>query len=202
LQPREGTHPILHATANLPTTLSWPVPITASEGSAWQTTPLLVLEDDPAIWRESQWLGLWQTPREQRGLLPNLPVFDEGIDTRNGPWTVALAAQRRDQPEGVRSGRLVVVGSNSWFADPIAFARQETDGRVSLVSPGNAELFEAAVLWLAGEDELIAQSAGARATPLVGAIDAGALSALRWALVAGLPIGVLLLGIVWRVVKG
>ena len=202
LQSPEGTHPILRATANLPTTLSWPVPIRVGKDSPWQTTPLLVLEEDPAIWSESQWLGFWQTPRAQRGLVPNQPVFDEGIDTREGPWTVALAAQRGDQPEGVRSGRVVVVGSNSWFADPIAFARQETDGRVALISPGNAELFEAAVLWLAGEDELIAQSAGARAMPLVGAMDAGTLSALRWLLVAGLPIGVLLLGIVWRMVRG
>ncbi len=198
-----GQHPILSATQHLPTTLSWPVPISASESnSTWLTTPLLIVEDDPAVWGESQWLGLWQTPREQRGLIPGLPTFDEGIDSRGGPWVIALAAERRNQPAGVRSGRVVVVGSNAWFADPIAFARHETDGRVALVSPGNTELFEAAVLWLAGEDELIAQSAGARATPLVGPLGAGALSALRWALVAGLPLGTLALGVLWRVVRG
>ncbi len=76
------------------------------------------------------------------------------------------------------------------------------DGRVVPVNPGNAELFEAAVLWLAGEDELVAQSAGARATPLVGDIAPGRLAAVRWALVAGLPLATLILGIAWRVTRG
>ncbi len=202
LRANTGSHPILAATRNLRTTLSWPVAITANTNTSWHTTPLLVADNDPSIWGESQWLPLWQTPREQRGLIPGLPIYNEDIDQRGGPWTVALAAERTDQPQGVRAGRVVVVGSNAWFADPIAFARQETDGRLSLVSPGNAELFEAAVLWLAGEDELIAQSAGARATPLVGSISPGTLSALRWALVAGLPLGTLALGMLWRMVKG
>lgn len=202
LRGAEGGHAILAATRNLPTTLSWTIPITVRDGAPWRTTPLLIAPDDTSVWGESQWLRLWQTRGEQRDLLPDQPVFDAGVDRRGGPWTVALAAERADQPESTRSGRLVVVGSNAWFADPVAFKYRSTDNRVALASPGNAELFEAAVLWLAGEDELIAQSAGARATPLVGSINPGALTALRWALVAGLPALTLVVGVVWRAARG
>jgi hypothetical protein len=197
----EGEQPILTAVRNLRVVLSWPVALTNAEDAAVRETALLTI-DDRAAWGESQWHGLWRTPRDQRGLLPDAPVFDQGADRRDGPWTVADAYERADQPAGARDGRIVVVGSNSWFADPIAFERRVQDGRVVPVNPGNAELFEAAVLWLAGEDELVAQSAGARATPLVGDIASGRLTAVRWALVAGLPLATLILGIAWRVARG
>ena len=74
--------------------------------------------------------------------------------------------------------------------------------RVALVSPGNAELFEAAVLWLAGQDELIATSAGARSTAMVKPLSPGSLTALRWGLIAGLPLMTLGLGILWRLARG
>ncbi|MDQ7014467.1 MAG: hypothetical protein Q9O74_11310 [Planctomycetota bacterium] len=219
-----SAHAILEATRNLPTALSWPIPLTTAPDATVTTTPLLTIDadphvgndtdthagsdvgGDPAIWGESQWLRLWQTPAEQRQLLPDPPRFDEGVDRRvpadGGPWVVALAATRPDQAENARSGRIVVVGSNAWFADPLAFAYETTDGRVALRTPGNAELFEAAILWLAGQDELIAASASARARPLIKPLDPGTLTALRWALVAGLPLLTLGLGIVWRIVRG
>ena len=201
LRAADTEHPILAATRNLRTVLSWPVAISAADGAALHLAPLLVA-GEPSMWRETQWLGYWQTPREQRGLLPNAPAFDEGVDARDGPWTLAAALSRADQPTDSRAGRIVVVGSNSWFADPIAFERHAPDGRVALVSPGNAELFEAAVLWLAGQDELIATSAGARSTAMVKPLSPGSLTALRWGLIAGLPLLSLGLGILWRVARG
>jgi len=197
----EGQHAILAATRGLRTVLSWPVAIETAPTAAMRAVPLLVV-DDAGAWGESQWLGFWQTPREQRDLLPNAPAFDQDLDRRGGPWTVAAALSRTDLPPDSRSGRVVVVGSNSWFADPIAFQHHAPDGRVALVSPGNAEWFEAAVRWLAGEEELIATSAGARATPLVGPIEGGVLRLLRWALIAGLPLATLGLGVAWRLVRG
>ncbi len=209
-----SAHAILAATRNLPTALSWPIPLTTSPDATVTTTPLLTIDadpgndTDPAIWGESQWLRLWQTPAKQRQLLPDPPRFDAGVDQSapagggGGPWVVALAATRTDQAAGARSGRVVVVGSNAWFADPLAFAYETTDGRVALRTPGNAELFEAAILWLAGQDELIAASASARARPLIKPLDPRTLTALRWALVAGLPLLTLGLGIVWRIVRG
>lgn len=201
LRPEEGDHPILGAVRNLPTELAWAIPITVStEEGAARVTALLVAPDDGSTWAETQWLRLWQTPGPQRGNLAEPPRYDEGIDGHDGPWVVALAAERSDARAGSRAGRVVVVGSNSWFADPVAFNYQSTDGRVALAAPGNAELFEASVLWLAGQDELIGQSAGSRATPLVGPIDAGTLSMIRWGLVAGLPLLTLVVGVLWRLV--
>jgi hypothetical protein len=203
LRAREGEHPILSASANLPTLLPWAISLRRSrpEG-ALRVTNLLEAPDDNATWGETQWLRLWQTPRPQRPMIPDKPEPNAGIDDTDGPWTVALAAERADAPAGSRQGRIVVVGSNGWYSDPAAFQYVVTDGRVSLASPGNAELFEAAVLWLAGQDESIAQSAGARSTAMVGPIEPAKLSLLRWALVAGLPLGTLGLGVVWRLVRG
>ncbi|MBK7404642.1 MAG: hypothetical protein IPJ41_08400 [Phycisphaerales bacterium] len=203
LLPERGEQPVLTAIRNLPTVLPWATPIEVTGGpSALRATPLLIAPNDGPTWAEKQWLGLWQTPRAQRGNMAEPPKYDDGIDGRDGPWTVALAAERADAPPDSRMGRILIVGSNSWFADPVAFNYQSTDGRVALAAPGNSELFEAGVLWLAGQDELIAQSAGARATPLVGPIDAGRLRLIRWGLVAGLPMLTLLAGVVWRVVRG
>ncbi|HZW09152.1 MAG TPA: hypothetical protein VFF69_04545 [Phycisphaerales bacterium] len=198
--PGGGGHAILGATSNLPTLLSYPVPIEWSGGSVASVTPLLTVEASADAWGETQWVRLWQTPREQRPLLPERPGPDEGVDDTEGPWTVGAAVERAG---GIaRTGRIVVVGSSGWFFDPVAARYQATDGRVALAWPGNAELFEAAVLWLAGQDELIAQSAGARSTPLVGPIEPGRLRALRWGLVAGLPLLTLGVGVAWRVVRG
>jgi hypothetical protein len=90
-----------------------------------------------------------------------------------------------------------VVGSFDWFFDEWTRPATIVDERIVADNPGNAELFEAAVLWLAGQDELIARSPTARATPRIESIDPGRLSALRWSLVGGLPGLVLLLGVLW-----
>lgn len=198
--PRGDEHPVLSAIRNLRTLLPYPVPIAWSDEGA-VVEPLLVVDEDPATWGETQWLRLWQTPREQRPLLPDKPRFHEGADDGEGPWAVAVAAERADAG-GSRAGRVVIVGANGWFFDPIAARRQLTDGRIAPAWPGNAELFEASVLWLAGQDELIAQSAGARAAPLVGPLDRQTLSLLRWGLLAGLPLLTLAAGVVWRLARG
>jgi hypothetical protein len=199
--PRGEGHVVLGATSNLLTMLSYPVPIEWSGAAGVEVTPLLTVAESGSVWGETQWVRLWQTPREQRPLLPEKPRPDAGVDDTEGPWTVAAAIERTDGG-AARIGRIVVVGSSGWFFDPVAARYQSTDGRVALAWPGNAELFEAAVLWLAGEDELIAQSAGARATPLVGPIEPGKLSMLRWGLIAGLPLLTLAVGVVWRLVRG
>ncbi len=80
----EGEQPILTAVRNLRVVLSWPVALTNAEDAAVRETALLTI-DDRAAWGESQWHGLWRTPRDQRGLLPDAPVFDQGADRRDGP---------------------------------------------------------------------------------------------------------------------
>jgi len=202
----DGTHPILRAVRDLPTLVPWPVPLKVKDvGGApgregLRVTALATIADDTSIWGESQWLRLWQTPRAQRGASSDLPVFDANRDVRGGPWVVAAAAQIPG-PRGTPQ-RLVVVGSNSWFIDQVTQRQAEVDGRVIDANPGNIELFESSVLWLAGQDDLIAQSPEAASIAIIRPIAAEQLSMIRWAIVAGLPVLVLVVGGLYRVVRG
>lgn len=199
----EGTHPILRAVRGLPTLVPWPIPLKAkgaNGASGGEITALTTIADDASTWGESQWLRLWQTPRAQRGTSPDLPVFDANRDVRGGPWMVAAAAQIPG-PRGTPQ-RLVVVGSNSWFIDQVTQRQAEIDGRVIDANPGNIELFESSVLWLAGQDDLIAQSPEAASIAIIRPIAAEQLSMIRWAIVAGLPVLVLVVGGLYRVVRG
>lgn len=202
----EGSHPILRAVRGLPALVPWPIPLKAkgAEGApgreGLRVTALATIADDASTWGESQWVRLWQTPRAQRGASPDLPVFDANRDVRGGPWMVAAAAEIPG-PRGTPQ-RLVVVGSNSWFIDQVTQRRAEVDGRVIDANPGNIELFESSVLWLAGQDELIAQSPEAASIALIGAIAPERLSMIRWVIVAGLPVLVLVVGGLYRAVRG
>lgn len=197
-----GEHPILRAIAGLPTYLTWPVTFRrlpdAPAGPA--VTDLASITADDSVWAESQWLRAWQTPREQLAYLRDLPTFDESRDARGGPWVVAVAAERAG-PDG-RPQRLVAVGSNTWFTDAIAAVEQPVEGRMFNPFPGNHELFEASVYWLCGQDELIAQTPAARAFPMVGEIPHARLVLLRWLVIAGIPVLVLVIGVVHRAVRG
>jgi hypothetical protein len=75
------------------------------------------------------------------------------------------------------------------------------DGRPVLQNPGNLELLDASVHWLAHQDELIAQSAAATAAPMVRAIDERSLRLVRFATIGGLPVFVLLCGVALRVLR-
>ncbi len=205
----EGAHPILRAVRGLPTLVPWPVAVKSTFGKGaessqgqqgLQVTALATIAEDGSTWGESQWLKLWQTPRAQRGASPDLPVFDANRDVKGGPWMVAAAAQMAG-PRGTPQ-RLVVVGSNSWFIDQVTQRQAEVDGRVIDANPGNIELFESSVLWLAGQDDLIAQSPEAASIALIRPISPEQLSMIRWAMVAGLPVLVLVVGGLYRVVRG
>ena len=201
----EGEHPIAAGVGGLRTYLPWPIALDVRETPGVRTWALLTFPGD-RWWGESSWLRVWQTPREQRRFMAQVPVFDEGRDERRASWTVAAAAERELVEErrhaGLQTQRVVVVGSNGWHIDPVTQQAAEVDGRVVAIYPGNLELLEAAVWWLAGRDDLIARSERARATPTVGAMSEGALRAWQLALLLGLPGAVLGFGVVWRLVRG
>jgi hypothetical protein len=123
--------------------------------------------------------------------VPNPPTFDPPRDSNAGPWTVALAAERNAQGLD-RPQRLIVIGTNFWFTDLVTAQPTQVDGRIA----------ESSIYWLAGQDRLIAQSATARAIPVIGPVSAAKLRAFRWGAIAGLPLGVLVLGALWRVLRG
>ncbi len=195
--PPPSDDPIGSAIAGLPVALEWPVPLEL----AGDAEPLLMLDASPDRWAESQWLSLWRTPRNQRRLLADQPRFDGG-DSR-GPWVVAARARGATGADGgAGRSRVVVVGSNTWMLDHVWRAQRVVNNRPVLVNPGNPELFDAAVLWLAGRDELIAPSPSARPVALVRPLPGSTIAAVRWLLIGGLPGLILLAGVVHRVVRG
>ena len=196
-------HPIARACAGLPTLLNWCTPVHVGEApqrvptNAWE---IYAVRDDVS-WAESNWHGLARVPREHWPLMESLPANDSPNDDASGRWPIVVAAERwtRDDP---RRQRLIAVGANAWFASDVLRAYGTLDGRLVPLAPGNAELLEASILWLAGHDALIAQTASARSLPLVKQIDSRNLTLLRWALVGVMPLGALLLGVMWRLIRG
>ena len=190
----EIDHPIAGAVRGLNTKLTWPVPIDVNDGGA-----AVLYEIGGGAWAESEWVRLRRTPREQRPLLPDPPEFDAGRDNNVGPWAVVIAGERAHE-DGAQ--RFVVVGSNDWAVDPVAGEAVSVDGVQRPANPGNAELFEAAVSWLAGQDDLIAESVSSRVVPTVRGLSDAQLAGVRWLVIAGLPGLVLAVGIAWRVLRG
>jgi hypothetical protein len=168
----------------------------ATDSRGWRGSPVLTTPADTQTWGESQWLRVYQTPREQVPLIPDQPKFDEGRDVKGGTgaWTLAVATEKDSQ-------RAVIVGSNSWITDKYSQQMGTVEGRQTLLFPGNVELFEASVLWLAGQDTMIAQSPAARSVAMVRAIESPSLTRLRWSIVLGLPGLVLLVGVIYGMTR-
>lgn len=205
LRVTEGDHPIQRAIRGLPTLFLWPLGIapapTLPGSPAPVLTPLFEIPPESESWAESQWLNYWRLPRSERPLAPNPPAFDPARDSRKQPMVVGYAAELPAAGGSPRQ-RLVAIGSNRWFMDPITTPLVTVDGRTLAANPGNIELFEAAIYWLAGQDELIAQSPEARAVAMVQTLSPGAHRALRIAAIAGLPCLVLVAGALFRLLRG
>jgi hypothetical protein len=211
--PEETTGVVAGAVRGLPLLLPGPVAFHVKPTNKDSKVQLTVfrLYSIPAaerVWAESQWLPLWQTPRQQRHLMATKPAFDDGRDAKTPQgmmgekepsWLVAAAVERR--ANGVTQ-RLVAVGSREWFSRIAMQAQTSVDGRTAAAYPGNSELFEASVSWLANQDELIAQSPIAQTVPLIQPIDVKVLSGLRTTMIVGLPLLVLALGLVYRLIRG
>ncbi len=198
-------HPVGSAARGLSVNLAWPVPLTLDTARAEQRSvslwPLLTVPADAGTWGESQWLSYRALPLEERVNPRAQPTADPQRDNTAGPWVVAAAAERA-MPETGRTQRLVVVGAHGWHFDAVARAAQVVEGRSILVNPGNAELFDAAIYWLAGLDDLIAPSPEARQTARIRPLSPGALGALRWTIVLAPPLATLLLGLALRAWRG
>ncbi|MEO1583802.1 MAG: hypothetical protein AAFR96_04420 [Planctomycetota bacterium] len=183
--------------------LPWPSVIGRQRGGVDASFERLIpVEGVDRAWREGEWLGYWVTPASQRPMLREKPTpggtRDGEIVAGGDPGDVAFAwaVDRGDL------GRAIVVGSHLWMFDSVADRPAVVDGRIVQQHPGNAELFLAGVEWLAGSDELLGRGAAALETPTVQPIADGRLALLRWLLIGGLPVGVLLIGVGVRVVGG
>lgn len=199
----EGDHPVWRAVQGLPTVFPWAIAIREADPPAGSKVTRSTLYEitAPNAWAESQWLGYWQVPQAQRGAVIDPPSPDSTRDETHGPWPIVVAATRT-APDFKSPARLLVVGSNTWFFNDYTNAQSQVYGRLAPIYPGNAELFEAGVQWLAGKDDLIAQTTTARAIPLIGAIGEGQLSMWRWLVVGGMPLLALACGLAWRILRG
>ncbi|MEM1422999.1 MAG: hypothetical protein AAGH64_03250 [Planctomycetota bacterium] len=189
----------------LPLLLLMPSPIDVVDPApaGVEASPLLVAPDNPGTWGESEWFGIVYA----RGASPPAPTRDAGTDVLDGPFVVGATASRvrtvvEPSPTIDRSQRVVVVtGSDEWYATGVLTGEQEIDGVRSLQFPGNSALLDASISYLAGLDEMLAREARDADVARIGALTDREALTLRLLLVAGLPVGVLVLGGVWRLVR-
>lgn len=202
-EPAAGGHALASAVGSLPIGVRWGVPIERAEepASGLHAAPLLRIGGD-SVWAESEWLGLWGARNEAlawRG--PATPSPDASLDEVRGPWHIAWAAERAS-PSGSGRQRLVAIGASGWFFDAITQQSVSEGGRQVRTHAGNEQLFESAIYWLCGQDDLVAPGPTAREIARIRQISPGQRSAIAWGLIAGLPLGVLLLGLLWRLARG
>ncbi|MCA9302653.1 MAG: ABC transporter permease subunit [Phycisphaerales bacterium] len=196
----EDANPIADALHGLNTVLPWAIPIAIENTPDAHAQAIITMPGDNETWSESRWLRLRSTPNNARELMRDQPVYDEGSDIRASSWILAAAGERRI--DGATQ-RMIVVGSNGWANDAVAFdAEQLVEGRVTRKYPGNAVLLESSISWLSGMDDLIAPGADARPIAMINPLDQKRLSMLRWILLAGIPGLVLLIGMATRLVFG
>lgn len=204
LRATAGEHSVQKAIRGLSTLYLWPIairPASAPPTPAPILTPLFEIPPDTQSWSESQWLNFWRTPRGERAVALTPPEFDEGRDQRLFPLPVAYAAEL-PAAAGKDRQRLLAIGSNRWFMDPITTPLISVDGRTVPANPGNLELIEAAIYWLAGQDDLIAQTPEARAVAIIEPISATTTRFIRLATIVGLPLLILLAGALYRLTRG
>lgn len=215
LDQASADHPIGNAISALRTILPWVCPITLdASNDMMRTHPILTVPAGPTVWGESQWLALrlqfirLQQPF-QPAVFPDPPTPNESRDNTLGPWIVAAAIERdRSLVESPMRGtshtrpqRAVIVGSPTWFDDAYTTATERIAGRNIWRFPGNMELLDAAVDWLSHRDDLIAPGPRARDIARIGPLTPAQVATIRWTLILGLPVAVLLIGGVIRLLN-
>lgn len=208
----DRAHPVSAAIEGLAVALQWPSSISLAQTppAGVRLWPLLRAASDASIWGESQWLTL-RTLEVRRRLDPlnppalaDPPRAEPVRDLTDSPpdgWTLAAAAERIVAGASAPQ-RVLVVSSPNWMHNTFAESSQVAAGRRALRFPGNAELFEAAVHWLARRDELIAAGPQSRDVPRIAPIAPGALTTLRWVVIAAPALITLLLGALLRILRG
>lgn len=204
----KSSHPVGAAIRSLNLFAPWSLPVRWSEQSLPKgvtVEPVILAGDEnKSIWAESEWLGFLQTPEAQQSQLVNPPAADTRLDEVEGPFggRWAIAAGVEVQGADKTAQRIMLVGCNRWMSGEVVGAEMEIEGRRVPAHPGNLEFMDAAVSWLARQDDLIASTPTAAAVPMMPPMSSGQMAALRWSLIAGLPAFILLLGAGWRLWRG
>lgn len=195
--PGETGHPLAEVVRGRSTRFTWPVVIDRTD-EIGEAHPIARI-DQPSAWRESEWVGYWMTRDTDRPGIGNAPAPGGSRDADTDEGVIAWAVQRA---EGDTTQRLVVVGSHLWIFDMVAKRPTEIEGRMVETNPGNTELAQAAIEWLAGHDDMIVRSGDAASLAIVQPLDQSRRRAIQWLLIGGLPLLVLITGGFVRLVKG
>jgi len=195
--PEGGQNPVAEVIKGLPVRLTWPIVIEREKdiGQAWP----LIGSSESGMWSEAEWVGYWLTRESLRRQITDPPKPGGPGDGQVDNPVFAWAAERAG--DGLPQ-RLIVVGSHLWMFDTIAHRRTTVDGRVVETSPGNTELFNASIDWLAGREDQIARGAEAESFPIVQPMSQRRLMAARWFFIGGLPLLVLVAGAIVRLLTG
>lgn len=185
-------HPIARAVTGQLTHYALPTTIQLAKDAPEevQHEVILAIEPDENRWLESNWSVDPDT-------LP-APQPEQRLD---GPEPIVMAVSR---PNPFHHGdqRALFVGSGGWMLTYIADAVTGLGGeRYALDNPGNHELMLASVAWLAGMDELIAQSPTGQEVARLGEISEAASRFWFWLVVIAMPVGSLGLGLLVWVVR-
>ncbi len=187
----EPDHPIAAAMNGQQTTLHFPV-IVRPAADAPRRIDARVLATIPP--HEGRWLE-----SDLTGYTADAPITDE--ERFDEPLPVMVAVERAN-PAKTGWQRALIVGSGGWMISNVADRVAPVGGeRIALINPGNIELMLSGVAWLAGFDDMIAPSPLTQEVARLRDLTDGARSRWSWSIVAGMPMGCLLLGFMmwfWR----
>jgi ABC-type uncharacterized transport system len=173
--------------------------------------PLVEATADGDLWGEVDLMTFFQT-RDAK--------FDPGAD-KKGSFLLVAATERAmpavapttdgETPPPEKAARTVAFatattimdadGRQNPFAGSVGVLDMQGNKRSIYPYPANAELFTNAMLWLAGEDEMIAVSPAAHEPRRIKYIKAGQRDWIRWLVWAGWPLVIVIAGIVVYVVR-
>ena len=187
----ESDHIIANAIDGLPLTLTWVTPFEIDDDAT--ATAIIAIEDSPDVWAEAEWRAHANAPDDRPWGSPAPPEPNDIFDIVDGPWPIAVAIEHRASPSS-RQQRVIAVGSPGWFFDRLANRTATAEGRTITLSPGNHELLEASIYWLAGQNDMIAPSARTADIPRIGPMSDAQLALIRYSLILGLPLLVLAIG--------
>lgn len=125
----------------------------------------------------------------QKNLREQNPKYS--ADDAADAFTLAVAAARGKQ-------RIAVFADPVWATDQIinfGMLGPNTAQMVGAMFPANSELFVNSVFWLSHMDEMIAASARSQDIRRIGEITPGQMMALRWGVLAGMPLVIFAIGI-------
>ena len=176
--------PITRTLAGMPGVFAYASPLVLGAGGEGsqdvKTWPLVRIQSD----------DIWAHRDLNSQVEPKLDSVTAGQ-----PFVIGAAAERGD-------GRMVVFGDPVWASDEVTqFGPQGLPAEIfGAAFPGNAELFVNSVYWLLDLDQLIAASARTQDIRRIGAITKTEEIALKWALLAGMPLIIVGVGVgVWMV---